>query len=96
MKFKEFIDKIIKLKQENPEIAPCIAENYYLKSIYDKDNNFSPCLFFYLNRKDNYKLDSVYDLTNYMDKEVKEIKYDNGFEKNIVYIDSELDKLYND
>ena len=90
MTFKEFIHKIIKLKQENPEISNCIAENYYLKSFKDKDNNFSPCLFFYLNQKDNYKLDSVYDLSSYMDKEVKEIEYDNGFEKNIVYIDSVL------
>lgn len=95
MTFKEFVKKIVKLKQENPEIAPCIEGNYYLKSINDKYNNFSPCLFFCLQGEGQFKLISVYDLTNYMDREVKAIEYDNRLKKNIVYIDGVVESKVN-
>ena len=90
MTFKEFVNKLIKLKQENPEISNCIAENYYLKSIHDKDNNFSPCLFFYLQSEGQLKLMSVYDLSNYTDREVKEINYSQELGHNIVFIEGKV------
>ncbi len=86
MKFKEFIDKIRKLKQENPEVASCINDVYYLKSFYDKNDIFKPALYFDFSNE-NYQIYSVYDLSDYMDKEVKEIKYDNHYGDNVIYID---------
>ena len=90
MTFKEFVKKIIKLKQENPEIAPCIEGNYYLMSINDKDDNFKPCLFFYLQGEGQLKLISVYDLSNYADREIKEINYSQELGHNIVFIEGKV------